>query len=430
MNLLIIQLNEADAVVARFQRRRGILTFLQGSRRPLPDDGALAGLLDGFDPPQGEQKIILVLPPAMVYARELALPISDRRKVREILPVELGGETALQAEELVFDGIPLGEGITLALWCRRHEVAELLGRLAPLGLEPEIVTAGLLAWHHLIPTDTVGPVAVTDGQGLMVGTAAGPILARTLPAAGDDRELTRALTALEVSRDIRISRIIRHGRAGSAAEPSLSLASGLRETFAYDSAAALDLAGTYAVAKACTSGDCVNFRNGPLAYTAGQAKSRQRLRLTLLLAISLVILLFVEVGVRYYLLHKDVASLDGSVRKIYREIFPTRQKPVDAVAEVRSEIRRLSGGAAASRVLPTLRSLAELKGEEISGFYEVELDGTQVRLKGDARSAQAASALKGRAAALFDAPEVSEIKTKTTGGVSFTFRGTMKEANR
>jgi len=429
MNLLIIQLNDTDAVVARFQRQRGALTFLQGSRRSLPDDGSLAGLLDGFDPPQGEQKIILVLPPAMVYARELPLPISDRRKIREILPVELGGETALQAEELVFDGIPSGEGRTLALWCRRHEVAELLGRLALLGLEPEIVTAGLLAWHHLIPADTIDPVAVTDGQGLMVGTAAGPLLARTLPAADDERELTRALTALEVSRDIRISRIIRHGRAGSAAESS-PLAAGLRETFADDSAAALDLAGAYAVAKACTSGDCVNFRSGALAYTAGQAKSRRRLRLTLLLTVSLVILLFVEVGVRYYLLHKDVASLDGSVRKIYREIFPTRQKPVDAVAEVRSEIRRLSGGAAASRVLPTLRSLAELKGEEISGFYEVELDGTQVRLKGDARSAQAASALKGRAAALFDSPEVSEIKTKTTGGVTFTFRGTMKEANR
>lgn len=429
MNLLIIQLNDTDAVVARFQRRRGTLTFLQGSRRTLPEDGSLAGLLDGFDPLGPEQKIILVLPPAMVYARELALPISDRRKIREVLPVELGGETALQAEELIFDGIPLGEGTILALWCRRHEVTELLGRLSPLGLEPEIVTAGLLAWHHLIPADTIDPVAVTDGQGLMVGTSAGPILARTLPAAGDERELTRALTALEVGREIRISRIIRHGRAGSAAESS-PMPSGLRETFADDSAAALDLAGTYAVAKACTSGDCVNFRTGALAYTAGQAKSRRRLRLTLLLAVSLVILLFVEVGVRYYLLHKDVASLDGSVRKIYREIFPTRQKPVDAVAEVRSEIRRLSGGAGASRVLPTLRSLAELKGEEISGFYEVELDGNQVRLKGDARSAQAASALKGRATALFDAPEVSEIKTKTTGGVTFTFRGTMKEANQ
>ena len=39
--------------------------------------------------------------------REIELPISDRRKVRDILPLELKGETAVDTDELVFDALSL-----------------------------------------------------------------------------------------------------------------------------------------------------------------------------------------------------------------------------------------------------------------------------------------------------------------------------------
>ena len=429
MIVLVIQLTDSEAVIARFQRRRDSLAFLQGSRRPIPADGSLVGILDGFAAAGEEQKVILSLPPSLVYARELTMPIVDRRRAREVIALEVGNETALQSDDLLFDAIPLTEGKAMAVWCRQREVAELIDRLAAIGSEPEVVTAGHLHWNHLLPPDTAEPCAVTDGTALMVGTAATPLFVRAFTPDEGEQELARTLTALEYGREIVVSRTLHHGREATGAA-TFSFTQQLRDAFGGDTSAALDLAGAFAVAKAWTRSELVNFRTGPLAYTAGQVKNRRRLRITLGLAGCLALLLFVELGVRYYLVRRDVTSLDASILKIYRGIFPSRQKPVDAVAEVKSEIRRLSGGEADQRVLPALKQLAELKGEDIAGFYEVELDGTQLRLKGDARSAQAVNAFKERAASLITSPEVSEIKTKNDGGVSFSFRGTVKEGNR
>jgi general secretion pathway protein L len=77
-----------------------------------------------------------------------------------------------------------------------------------------------------------------------------------------------------------------------------------------------------------------------------------------------------------------------------------------------------------------LKRLAELKNDGIKGFYETEIDGNQLRLKGDAVSFQAVNDFKARAGSQFAAAEVGEIKSRPDGSVSFTFRGTLQEGSK
>ena len=56
------------------------------------------------------------------------------------------------------------------------------------------------------------------------------------------------------------------------------------------------LAGLYAVARACHAGALPDFRRGDLAWTTGDARLRKKLILTALLVAAAVVLLFVSKG--------------------------------------------------------------------------------------------------------------------------------------
>ncbi len=111
MNYLIVQLCGNEALFARFQHKRGGLVFVGASREALTEEGSLTALLAAAAAgAREEERIALALPPAHLFLREMELPIDDRRKLREVLPLELKGETALDSDELVFDALPLGGG--------------------------------------------------------------------------------------------------------------------------------------------------------------------------------------------------------------------------------------------------------------------------------------------------------------------------------
>jgi general secretion pathway protein L len=429
MDILIIQLKRQELILARFRPKKGAVQFLSAERHPLEGaEGEVAGILKGTQVTAGEHRVILALPPSMLFMRELELPINDRAKVRELLPLELKGETALETESLSFDALPMSGGRFLAVWGRNKELIEKIELLKGAGLEPEMVTASLFHWNRLAPAG--GTVAVTDGEAVAAFDDGAPIYFRALPLAAGEAELARTVAALELARDVKVEQVISYARCAAESGAVAPATPGLAQAFGEDSHAAHDLSGAYAVAAAVADGSAINLRRGPLAYTAGNEKLYKKLRVTAILAAAVVLLFFAESGVRYYLVKRDLTSLDTSIKGIYKEIFPTRKKPVDEVAEVKGEIRRLEGAKTSSNVLKVLRDVAMAKGDDIGGIYETEIDGADVRLKGDARSFQAASDFKGRSAPLFDNGEVSEVKSRPDGSVTFTFTGTVKGGSK
>ena len=423
MDILIIQLKSNELILAGFRPKKGGVNFLSAERHALEgSEGELARILAGASVAAGEHRVVLALPPTHLFMRELELPITDRAKVRELLPLELRGETALDTDALAFDALPLAGGKFLAVWGRTRDLTEKIELLKGAGLEPEVVTASLFHWNKLAPA--AGTVAVTDGEALAAYRDAAPIYFRALPAG--DSELSRTIAAVELAHDVKIDQVVSHASSSRESEILAQATRGLAEAFGEDAHAAHDLSGAYAAAAALADGSALNLRRGPLAYTAGNEKLYKKLRISMTLAAALVVLVFAESGVRYYLVQRDLSSLELSIRGIYKEIFPTRKKPVDEVSELRSEIKRLEGAKTSSNVLKFLKDVAEVKGDDVGGIYEAEIDGSDVRLKGDARSFQAANDFKGRAARLADGAEVSEIKSRPDGSVTFTFRGKIK----
>ena len=425
MDILIVALKRDEVTLASFRPRKHGVSFLAAERHPLTGgEGELARILEGAAPAAGERRVVLALPASLLFMRELELPLTDRAKVRELLPLELKGETALDTDELSFDALQLLNGRFLAVWGKARDLAAQIELLKGAGLEPELVTASLFHWEKLVPA--AGTVAVTDGEALAVYRDGNPLYFRALQPGSGAEELSRTVAALELSQGVRVDRVISYARSTGEAEALAQGSRGLAEAFDNDAHAAHDLAGAYAVAAAVNDGSALNLRRGALAYTAGNQKLYRRLRLSALLAAAVVALVFAESGVRYALAKRDLASLDLSIRGVYQEIFPTRKKPVDEVAELRAEIRRLEGAKVSSNLLKLLKELAEAKGDGVTGIYETEVDGPEVRLKGEARSFQAANDFKGRVGKVLDGAEVSEIKSRPDGSVSFSCRGKIK----
>jgi general secretion pathway protein L len=425
MDILIVSLKRDELTLASFRPRRGGISFLAAERHPLTGgEGELARILETAGRAPGERRVVLALPPSQLFMRELELPLTDRAKVQELLPLELKGETALDTDALSFDALPLVTGRFLSVWGRSNELREKIELLKGAGLEPEVVTASLFHWDKLAPA--AGTVAVTDGEAVAVYRDAKPIYFRALRPGSGDQEIERTITALQVGQGIAVDRVISFARNSGEPEVLNQAGRGLADAFADDAHAAHDLAGAYAVAAAVADGSALNLRRGELAYTAGNEKLYRKLRISFGLAAVVVLLLFAESGVRFALAKRDVTSLDNSIKGIYKEIFPTRKKPVDEVAEVRAEIRKLEGARVSSNVLKFFKDLALAKGDGVSGFYETEIDGPEVRLKGEARSFQAANDFRGRAANIVDGAEVTDIKSRPDGSVTFSFRGKLK----
>lgn len=443
MNYLIVQLTGSEALFARFHLKRGALVLDGASRETIDQDHTLVSLLAESTAASGPEteRVILVLPANHLFMRELELPISDRRKIRELLPLEMKGETAFDSEELVFDSLQLGEGKTLAIWIKHREVVEKIALMTEHGVEPEIVTAAPFCWHFLLPDEAAGNghIAVTDGDSLAVFRDGKPLWFRALQEGELFLQLTRTFAALEISSGVKVEKVLLHGAAARdisglpEGPPVFSPLPGnpeMNNVLGDNPTVALDLAGAYAIVRSVTREDPVNFRSGDLAYTAGRQKALKRLRLSMILCGVLLLLLIGETSLRFFLVNRDLNSVNDSIRGIYRQVFPNRKKPVDEVAELRSEIKRLGAGPGSMSPLRTLKALAHFKGEEVTGLFEVEMDGDKLRVRGDARSAAAVNVFRERAAAVFSDVEVGEIKSRPDGSVTFLFRGTIREGGR
>ncbi len=444
MDILILEESCRSVRVVRFRLKAGSLSFLNEDRLPLVDE-------ENFDilckklATDGEvkEKIILSLHPATFFYREMELPIGDKRRIREILPLELKGETAVDTDESIFESLPLEGGQFLVTWGSREGISSQIEYMARMDLEPQVVTSAPFHWQSLLPETAGTYVALSDGTALSVYHDRELAYFRAMAEGETSGEIKKTLAALEISKGIKVEHVYLFGEAIDRCTDLLSptipndttfsmlpVEDKVVRTFHGNTDSATRLAGIWALADAAVSGNPVNFRYGDLAYTADFQRTWRKFRTTAILASVAMLILLVETGLRYSMVKNDLDSLNKSIRAIYHEVFPARTKAVDEVAELKSEIKRMGGNAGTQNLLNTMKKIAEIKDEGISGFYESEFDGNQVRLRGDAESFQAVNDFRTRAGSLFSTAEVGEIKSRPGGGVSFSFRGILQEANK
>lgn len=437
MDYLILQVEEKRVTVARF-RMSGRSSELGGASMFVLDGehslgGAIAEIANGV---VGNPRIILCLPPSMFAMRTVSLPLDDLRKVREVLSAQLQGELSLPVDELALDAISAGNGSFLALWAKKSDISHAIELCRTAGIEPQVISSLPFAGNFIqgVPADC----ALYDGNALTIINSGKLTFFRALDSASAQLMIPATLSALELAGTELPPRICLIGSESSAlaeagilplpaeqlqAPPDTGHLFKNEETFR-------QLAGLYAVARACQSGALPDFRRGELAWTAGDVKIRKKLMLTCILAAVVIAVLFVSKGLQYRSLSADIVSLNKSISGIYREIFPNRAKAVDELAEIKGEIKKLSGPENSSGYLDLLKKLAEAKGNTINGLYEAEAEGRNLRIKGDARSAQAVNEFKSALTPLLATVELGEVKSRPDGMVSFSLTGTLKEGSK
>jgi len=434
MDYLIINIAGQQVTAARFDGAGRSLSLGGAASFMLDEETGLASVAAKIAAGiSGSPRVVVCLPPSLFAQRVVELPLTDLRKVREILPAHLQGEIALPAEEAVFDALPSAAGTYLALWAKRSEIGQFLGVFREAGCEPQIISSAPFAWSFLpgIPADCI----LCDGSALAVIAAGRLAFVRALDASDPRRQILATLSALELAGTPLPQRMFVFGdQAESLLQTDvllleveqLRLPDDLAPVFRTESTYR-QLAGLYAVARACQDGALADFRRGDLAWTTGDARLRRKLIMTAALLAAAVVLLFVSKGLQYRAARNDIASLNVSISSIYREIFPSRTKAVDELSEVKGEIRKLSGSENSTPVLDVLKQLAEAKGATINGLFEAELEGRTLRVKGDARSAQSVNEFKSALSGLLATVDVGEIKSRPDGSVSFVLTGTLKE---
>ncbi|BCS56099.1 type II secretion system protein GspL [Geobacter sp. SVR] len=437
MDYLIIQVEEQRVTAVRFRvsgraaTMAGAAAFELGHEQDLPAvarriaEGVSAGV-----------HVVLCLPPTLFALRTVELPLTDLRKVREVLPVHMQGEIALPAEEAVFEALPSVDGRFMAVWARRSDIAREIAIFNEAGIDPQYVTTQPLAWGHL--PGITADCAVTDGRALAVIAGGNVAFMRAFSGSDSLQELRATLTALELSEMVLPPRLFVFGEQAEALAAVEELPLAVQRLELPDDLAVQlrtdetfqQVAGAFAVVRAAMQGGLADFRRGDLAWTAGDVRLRKRMIVTAVLASLLAGLLFVSQWLQYRALRTDLDSLNTSISGIYRDVFPNRTKAVDEVAEIKSEIKKMAGGDMSASFLDVLKPIAEAKGAGITGLYEAELDGRTLRVKGDARSAQAANEFKAALAPIMATVELGEVKGRPDGTVSFSLSGTVKEVKQ
>jgi len=430
MIIHVIQLHESGFTLGRFRHAGRELVPLTAIRHQTENREELVSKIAESlaSVTKGETRTILSIPPRLLNLRELQLPITERAKIRAVLPFELAGETAQDDATIVCDAVALAGGGQLAGWAAQGQIADLITTLTEAGAEPEIVTASCLHWNLLLPPDSSETVAICDSTAVTVCRQGQLLFCRTLNNNSDDLE--RTLATLELTRDLQVDRVLLLDPLllplASTSERVIELfplPDALKTPASQDGLAPLALAAPFAAALAVCFGEPFNLRSGPLAWKQKNRRLLRAFRLPLILACIAAILLLAEAGTRWYLLSRDIASLNSSISKIYRESFPNRKKAVDEAAELKAEIRRLEGTSLSPTILPFLRLLTEHKGSEITGFSEVDYDGTSFKVKGDGRTSASISAMRQKLLTAGWQVEQPEITSRPDGTILFQLKG-------
>lgn len=433
MEYLILQAEEKLLTVAHFGVSRRSTEVIGAASIDIDEERSLADAVRSVaEKMTGSPRVVLCLPPELFAQRSITFPFNDLRKVREVLPAHLQGGIALPVEELALGVMPAGEDQFLALWARKSDVSTAIAQFREAGIEPQVISSLPFALARLpgVPSDC----AVCDGNTLALLKDGRLTYFRTFNAAPTAPMIAATLSALELSAGVLppLLCLVGGGRglADSGTLPlpveTLEIPPELGHLFKNEETFH-QLAGLYAVAQANYAGTLPDFRQGELAWTAGDAKLRRKLLLTGILAAVVMLLLFIGKGIQYRAAAADVASVDKSIAAIYHDVFPTRGKAVDEISEIKGEIRKMGGAETSSGYLDVLKKLAEAKGNNINGLYEAELEGRSLRVKGDAGSAQAVDAFKAALSPLLADAELGEVKSRPDGTVTFRLTGTLKE---
>lgn len=414
----------------------------EGSVAPSVDAlrGALGSLIDGIRSKgyagvlDGKGRVLIGLPGQVLSIRIVSLPFEDRRKIAEILPIELGGLLHMDVEDAVVGALPLGNGKAFGVAIEKRLMREYLALFSGMGLDPvwagyagfsiPALIAGMYGKEGAKAFIGPGYLVVSDNGNIKfckpVTTLEGVKLALTYLDAEGMRVDEAYVSGWEIS-------IIEGLLPDARCEELKPLGHG----FPPEGAGVMALS---IVLKRGGLDETVNFRTGEFEYTKEKLEMRRSLRYTLLIIGIIFVLLGADIYLRHLKNYAELQSYRETLRSSYLQLFPDDKTVTDEVYAMQTRIKalkdelKLMGGG--GRTLDILAALAVAgEGGRRVSFTEVFIGEGRVTAKGEAGSFEGAEYLKDfyRKNPMFADVTVSDVKAAPEGGAAFSLSITLAE---
>lgn len=315
------------------------------------------------------------LPDHLVSYRNLSLPFTDDRKIRQVLPLELEGSLPFPVDQVVMDFYPLRAGDQTELTAAvldGEALAHSLALLEAAAMTPEIVSAGGFSLAFCLSErgeageqQLLIDIGTRHGQVtlLMAGKIRlfYPFRTGEIVTADDIQvHVERALAAFEAQspEDFIPERVLVSGVAAADPVWQAELANALDipvegldlrrripglvmdaaadgwDPFRFDRALALALAGTSGKAG-------LNFRRGAFAPRRKWAEHRKTLIRLGVLALVVLVLGAVDIGLDVYFMNQRRSALDAEITAVFKSTFPEVTRIVDPLQQMRVKLADL-----------------------------------------------------------------------------------------
>jgi type II secretory pathway component PulL len=174
----------------------------------------------------------------------------------------------------------------------------------------------------------------------------------------------------------------------------------------------------------------VNLRRGDFAYTKDAEKTRKSLRTTVVLAIFVCIAVSANLLFQIVTTKNEAVALKRDMVKSYRELFPQDKNIMNALYQLKSHMKELSGREDLFIGEDPLNLLWKLAQADRASavFHEITTDKGTLVLKGEARSLGDIQKIKDNFGTLFDDVNIADSKSSAQGRMLFTITAKEKRA--
>lgn len=309
---------------------------------------------------QDVDEFYVSVPEAFLDCRVLSIPFADKKKIEEVIPLELSSLIISGPGEIIFDSIVLDASDTsvdvLVVYIGTEVLHRILADLAQRNIDPCIVTSLDLR-----------------------------------PPAGDGNE---------------------SGRKQFLKSPD----SRLYNPAPWDQARRISAAGQE------ISDPTLNLRRGLFAYKKDAAKTGKALRMAAVLAFLLAFIIHANFLFQALMTKKESANIVGQMRLSYGSLFPGEKKTIDEVYQLKSHIKASrETGDLLSGVAPLHLLLGLSRRMEANVVYtDISLENGLIKMKVEARSMDAPVKIQKRLSEFLTGVSISDIRPAAPGKVLFT----------
>ncbi len=393
----------AASVMEKSFRRSELLDSFSQS---FATDAELVDILKSKAGDWAGARIVSSIPGHLFTQRLVKLPFGDRKRVEKALPFEIEDIVPFPLEDVIVDHVILETGKNgksaegskeahvLGLILPKEVLKRHLELLAAAGIDPQVITPsfiGLDALSRMLKPE--GCMLLACGNDICMRNGEAVRALRSFSDSGSTAGIRHTLQALEIEQKERVEKIcvLCPDHEAPFAELGIAVEQVTPEYGGKKSADPLSLG--------LALSEQVNLRKQEFAYHLVDEGARRRKRMIILAAAIAGVLLFVNLGVKLYVVETSYGRLDREIKAIYRQAIPDAKVVTDPVRQMRSNLEdaRKKFGALGSgtSVLDTMKAVTDGVPKEIRvSFQEFNLEGDRLKLQGEATSFEAVDKIK------------------------------------